>query len=417
MKITDRMARSYQGKAQDRMIIIRDSILKGFALKVSKKGSVSFCTEARIRGKGGSAKRVTIGTFPAFSVSQAREIASENLRLMQLGEDPCKVRKAMIDTEAEADSWTLGKVFTEYLQRRDLKNSTRRDYDYTINQVYGDWLGIPIKQISRKTVEDRFYEQKQKSKSTAAKSSKILSALLSYAKGIELSNGERLITENPCEVFRDKRVDRHIPRRETVISPKELSNILGTLEGNIRHEERTRHSRLLLMAIYVIALTGCRRREILDLKKKDVHKDHFILRDTKNHQDHVVPITTEIEWVITLAKKYSPNSPWLFPSIKDPSKPINNSTPAVKNYLMGYTLHDCRRTFITVASELGIDTGSIKKLVGHKDNGNVTEGYIIHRTEQRLPRLHKLFTMIQKEMVSHSPTDEELFGHPDPRKA
>ena len=117
MKLNERLAAKYHGKPQKAMRILRDDLLTGFAMKVSKTGKVSFCTEARIAGRGGSAVRRTIGKYPVFSVDEAREIASENLKLMYLGQDPAEVKKSKIDIQQESNDWTLNKVLEEYLVR------------------------------------------------------------------------------------------------------------------------------------------------------------------------------------------------------------------------------------------------------------------------------------------------------------
>jgi integrase len=416
MKLNERLASKYHGQPQKAIRILRDDLLTGFAMKVSKTGRISFCTEARIAGRGGSAVRRTIGTYPAFSVKDAREIASENLKLMYLGKDPAEVKKSKIDIQQEADSWTLGRVLEEYKVRRDIKDRTKRYYTQVVKQVYSDWLPKPITGITRAMVEERFFEH---TKSIGGISTRILSALMNYSKAVTLSNGDRLITENPVDILKEKRISRVLPRREITISPKELSDILGRLEGHIRHEERMRFNRSSLMAIYVIALTAARKSEILYLKKEDVKLEqpnngklgYFILRDTKNRQDHVIPITEEISWVMKLAYNSNPKSKWMFPNNIDPEKSIRNPQVATNRFLGDYTLHDCRRTFMTVADELGISLDAIKSMVNHKSQ-DVTMGYIFRRPEQILPRLHKLFTLVQREMLDwkHMTTAEELFG-------
>jgi len=408
MRITERMIKKYHGKEQEKVIFERDHELRGFAFKVSKKGLVSFFVEARIRGKGGSAKRITIGKYPAYSAEQAKESAKEKLRLMYEGIDPKKQQQRQLNQEEERDRYTLEMILGEFITRRELKDNTKSDYKKIIHQVYPDWLHKPVVEISRQMVEDRFFEHK---KSVAALSSRVLSSLMNYAKAIELSNGERLLTNNSVDVLKDKKINRVLKRKQTVISPRELSQILGRLHGTLVHDERTRFNISALEAIYVVCLTGCRKTEILTLKKRDVHSDYFVITDTKNKREHVVPITDAIRWIIQNAKADKNNSPWLFPSNRDKKQPINNPMKAVKAYLGDYTLHDCRRTFITVANELGIDFHSIKELVNHKSSSDVTDGYIVQRIEQKLPRLKELYESIQREMLDgkHLPTAEELF--------
>ena len=47
-----------------------------------------------------------------------------------------------------------------------------------------------------------------------------------------------------------------------------------------------------------------------------------------------------------------------------------------------YTLHDLRRSFITVAESLDIPPYAIKRLVNHKMSNDVTAGYIVSDLER-----------------------------------
>ena len=47
-----------------------------------------------------------------------------------------------------------------------------------------------------------------------------------------------------------------------------------------------------------------------------------------------------------------------------------------------FTLHDLRRTFITIAESLDIPAYSLKRLLNHRGDTDVTSGYIIHNAER-----------------------------------
>lgn len=49
---------------------------------------------------------------------------------------------------------------------------------------------------------------------------------------------------------------------------------------------------------------------------------------------------------------------------------------------VAFTVHDLRRTFITVAESLDISAYAVKRLVNHKMNGDVTAGYIVADAER-----------------------------------
>ena len=44
---------------------------------------------------------------------------------------------------------------------------------------------------------------------------------------------------------------------------------------------------------------------------------------------------------------------------------------------VNFTLHDLRRTFITIAESLNIRDYTLKRLLNHRSSGDVTDGYIM----------------------------------------
>ena len=49
---------------------------------------------------------------------------------------------------------------------------------------------------------------------------------------------------------------------------------------------------------------------------------------------------------------------------------------------IAFTLHDLRRTFVTIAEGLDIPAYALKRLLNHKGGAEVTAGYIIVDTER-----------------------------------
>ena len=60
--------------------------------------------------------------------------------------------------------------------------------------------------------------------------------------------------------------------------------------------------------------------------------------------------------------------------LSDPRKQISK---VIKTTNINFTLHDLRRTFITVAESLELSAYALKKLLNHKSGNDVTAGYII----------------------------------------
>lgn len=55
-----------------------------------------------------------------------------------------------------------------------------------------------------------------------------------------------------------------------------------------------------------------------------------------------------------------------------------------------FTVHDLRRTFITVAESLNISAYALKSLLNHKMSNDVTAGYIIKDAERLREPIQKI---------------------------
>lgn len=81
-----------------------DTVLQGFGLRVSPAGRKSWFVIVRV---GGRQKRVTIGTYPAISLAEARDAAREIIRDAQLG---------LLTDSAKPPTLTLGQAIPLFVQ-------------------------------------------------------------------------------------------------------------------------------------------------------------------------------------------------------------------------------------------------------------------------------------------------------------
>lgn len=77
----------------------------------------------------------------------------------------------------------------------------------------------------------------------------------------------------------------------------------------------------------------------------------------------------------------------------------------IKKSGVKFTLHDLRRTFITIAESLEIPAYALKRLLNHKMNHDVTAGYIVMDVE----RLRMPMQMIADHLVKLIGV-KEVFG-------
>jgi integrase len=139
----------------------------------------------------------------------------------------------------------------------------------------------------------------------------------------------------------------------------------------------------LLLAL----LTGMRRREIAGLRWENIDLKGRILTvpRTKNGDPLVLPLSSYLARLLAERKLQVGISPWVFPT-QSASGHLQECKSFVRRVAarscVEFSLHDLRRTFITVAESLDIPTYALKRLLNHRGSGDVTSGYIIMDVER-----------------------------------
>ncbi len=110
---------------------------------------------------------------------------------------------------------------------------------------------------------------------------------------------------------------------------------------------------------------------------------------TKNHRVHTLPLSDHLVELLS-RRKSKAVSTYVFPG-KRPGTHLTDTTMAIDKVrqLSGqhFTLHDLRRTFITLAESCDFSGYTLKRLLNHRDPNDATEGYIVLDIERlRKPR-------------------------------
>ncbi len=214
---------------------VRDTELKGFAVKVTPAGKKVYIVENSVRG-GSKKVTVTIGTHGIWTTDNARLEAKQILGMMAQGIDPNQEKRRALEkrqkqvAQEEAikkqSEITLKKVLEDYLRSRgeSLKESTRYIYRIVVASSLTDWMDTPIESITREMVEARHREITQSGKKGAANHvMRILRALFTYAiTTYKRFDGERLLKENPVRRLSEVKAWNKLDRRQGVVKSHEL---------------------------------------------------------------------------------------------------------------------------------------------------------------------------------------------------
>lgn len=179
-----------------------------------------------------------------------------------------------------------------------------------------------------------------------------LNAAINYGIKTELIRG----VKNPCSMVR-KFPENNV--RDRVLTEAEYDSLYRRLPDYLKP--------VLLFAYY----TGCRKKEVLTLQKKDV--DFFgntvFIRNTKNDESRYVPMAPALREVLVELVRAYPESPYVFHypggrRIKEPGRAWLSAVRRLN--LEGVVFHSLRHTALTNWHNAGHSHFLIMRASGHK---------------------------------------------------
>ena len=374
---------------------VRDTELKGFAVRVTSSGAKSFILEKRIDGK---VKRLTLGRYPELTVEQARKEAHKLLGHIATGRNPVAEKK-----QEALQGTTLKQAFDDFAKtRKNLKERTLYDYRRVMAVVFADWQDKAMTDINKDMVSKRHNKiGAERGEAYANLSMRFLRALFNFAIAqYEDGSGHSILRENPTMRLTQTRAWYRVDRRQTVIKPHQLS---PWYEAVMSLKQDPISSQSVIVADYLLFLlfTGLRRQEAATLKWSNVDLDDhsFTLTDTKNREPLTLPLT-DFVFDLLQSRKAATDSEYVFAGdgkagyLIEPRRQVQK---VVQLSAVPFTLHDLRRTFITIAESIDISAYALKRLVNHKMTNDVTAGYIISDVE----RLRKPMQQISSQLIQY----------------
>ncbi len=339
--------------AVEKDTVFWDRDLTGFGVRVYPTGSKVYVTQAR--GPGGP-KRVAVGRHGVINADEARKRAAHIIARVKAGEEaiPEPLKPAGGPTVAEL----CARYMEEYVAVR-CKPATAALYRSVINRHVLPALGkLPIAALCRAQVAE-FHESLYETPAVANMALRTLSAMYELAREWELAP-EGL--SNPCRSIM-KYPER---RRERFLTDSEFTRLGEALD---EAEARGGVSASAVAAIRLLALTGCRRSEILKLRREDVALEAGELRlpDSKTGA-RAVPLPPQaVELLRSLLGAHG--GPWVIPGRK-PGTHLRNIDEAWRTIseragLADLRLHDLRHSWASRALALGESLPVIGKLLGH----------------------------------------------------
>ena len=261
----------------ERDVIVWDTELKGFGLKVTPKGKRTFFLYYRTPT---AQRRPTIGSYPSLKPEKAREIARSMLADIHQGGDPSLKKKQARD-RAKSGEGLLNNLFADYQKAKAGLRSMgeiTRIFQRDILPALGTMRAEDVKRSDVSKMLDKLSER---SPTVASNARKRLSAFYNWALPRLPDNAVNPVAGS---------VSAPPPAaRERVLSANELTALWKVL-GDEEEPWRT--------ALRLLILTGQRRGEVFDAAWSEFDLDGALwtipAARAKNGKVHLVPLAPQV---------------------------------------------------------------------------------------------------------------------------
>jgi integrase len=332
-----------------------DTELKGFGLRVGAT-SKTFFAKKEING---APIRQTIGKYGTWTPEEARDEAKDILYKMDKGVDPREEKKRAVEA-----TWTVSESFAAYLEKKKLKQTTRRAYGFARDYL-APWADRPLQSITRANVLDLHRELTASAGPSAANLAMVVFGTVWNYSHVHLEDPPN----SPTKVLIAAAAWNPKRRRKDRLLPAEVGEFLRAL-GRLRHTRRD--------GFTLVLHTGARSEEIAGLlwEHVDLVKWKFVAPDTKNGTDLELPISTPLRPMFERRRALQDGSPYVF---KGQGKGGDVTLEAEALHRIGFpglTVHGLRRTFRSLCESLHFPAATIKVLMNHSLESDITDSYL-----------------------------------------
>ncbi len=350
MRLNEQTIRALEAPGKANRIWYDDDA-PGFGIRVTKAGKRAFVLNYRVEGRE---RRMTIGSWPDWSTTAARNRAKELRRDIDQGIDPLEVK------EQRRAALTFGEVAAQYIKRyASRKKSGYRDVEYLRREVLPHWGKRKAEDIERSDVI-ALVEAKATTAPVAANR-----LLFCVRKLFNWANDKGLMEATPCARVRAPGVEKD---RDRVLSDGE---ILTFWRGLDKADDITAKVKSILR---LILITAQRPGEVCELEWTDIDGAWWTVPadKAKNGHSHRVPLGT---MALEEIEPYRGNgSRWVFYSPRG-EKPVGTHALAGavrRNNCFGlphFSPHDLRRTAATGMGKLDVDPFILGRVLNHVERG------------------------------------------------
>lgn len=383
-------------KVADGRQAFQDTQTNGLELRVTVTGAKTWAVRYT-RKSDGRRRRVTLGTFPAISLEEARIVAQEKLIAAARGADPAsraQERREALTFREVSDEWEKRHGQTNK-SWKSLKDDRRMLDRHILPQIGGMIAGeiqkrdiIRLLDVVAATPDARKFKSKVQRRTTH-RPNRVFALVRSI---FRWALGRDLVKFDPtagvaAPILKEKARERSLSRAEIGVMWEALAAApekkADAGKGDFPMTKAT------ALAMKLALVTAQRIGEVSGMARAEYDLDAAMWvvpgERSKNGEPNRVPLSSLAVELICEAEALADDSEWLFPSPKrsrtgirgpiDPHAATKALSRALKFIKVDkFRVHDLRRSAATGMAELGVSPHTISLVLNHRSarKGTVT---------------------------------------------
>jgi integrase len=358
----------------------------GLYLISQPSGVRSWAVRYRFNGKS---VKLTLGQWPAMTLAAAREATTTAQRALAQGNNPSKTRQDAKIRAAAAEADTVANVCSSYMRREASKLRTAGQRESILKRHVLPHIGDrPIADVRRSEIVRLLDQIEDKS------GQRMADVTLAVLRKIMNWHAARTDDFVPPFVRGMGRQNAKDHRRDRILSDDEIRRVWSATADN------TPFSAL----IRFLLSTGARRNEAAGMKWEEVDANgiwRLPPARSKTKVEVVRPLSTAAQEVLAELPQID-GSPYPFSS--NSITPIASfSGPKTKldaaSGVVGYTIHDLRRTARSLLSRAAVNSDVAEKCLGHS-RGDIIERYDRHEYLDEMRRAFEALAALIDRIVN-----------------
>ena len=326
---------------------------------------------------GGKEKTLSIGVYPQVTLKQARKARKEAKRLLERHIDPSQAKQAAKQKQYEKiQADTFESVAMEWLEKYKVKwvDSTYKGHQVRLAKHILPWIGtLPIKEVKPFDVLSVCLRIEKKGHAELAhRVLNICSQVFRY--GVASCR----IESDPTRDLKGALSPTVTKNRASLTDPKEVGALMRAIQG-------FRGTHVVACALQLSPYVFLRPGELRKLEWQfiDFEKEQITIpaENMKMKQKHIVPLSKQAMAILKDVQALTGQGKYVFPSIRNPSRPMSENTINVSLQRLGYDTsnqhcaHGFRSTASTLLNELGYNPDYVESQLAHKVGNDVRGAY------------------------------------------